>query len=349
MPMSRRQFLKGLFGTGAVLATGAVAYRVSKNSKKPLPDLNPKLEIADETQLLMDSYFPLLKLNEGENFSFYRCARKKVSVGYGTNFEANPHWFRDIPLYYKGKKLSQKEAINVYTKMTKMSDEELENYTIQPQDARALADKGMKFFIGKLQDQIQNPKTKESVFFELPLCMQALALDVMYNVGVGYYSEKEKKHKGFMAYKKFKAALLSRDFETAMKESKVYVDKNAKTVNLNRERRKKRLYRVMKIVQANKNNLNMIPQLICQDYDATVPAVSIRKRWGIPYPYFEKALNRDPDLTCELSMAQGEYCHIKLYQKRALEAIKSKSTEKKVAQTSQKRMAVLGKKRQAER
>lgn len=349
MPMSRRQFLKGLFATGAVLATGTTVYQVSKNSKKPLPNLNPKLEIEDETQLLMDSYLPLLKLNEGENFSFYRCARKKVSVGYGTNFEANPHWFQNIPLYHKGKKLSQKESLNVYTRMTKMTDDELENYTIQPQDAKALADKGMKFFIEKLQNQIQNPKTKKSVFFELPLCMQVLALDVMYNVGVGYYSEKEKTHKGFMAYKKFKAALLSRDFETATKESKVYINAKDQTVNLNRERRKKRLYRVMKIVQANKNNLNAIPRLIYQDYDANVPAVSIRKKWGVPYPYFEKALNQDSDLTCELTIVQGEYCHIKLHQKKALEAIKSKSTEKKVAQTSQKRLAVLGKKPQTER
>ena len=234
------------------------------------------------------------------------------------------------------KKAKNKKA---YKKEKKQVEAKLAQYTIQPQDAKKLADRGMRYFIGQLESRFKNPKTNQSCFFDLPLCMQGLALDIMYQIGPSRFAN----------YKKFKAALLARDFETAVKESKVYIDKDAKTVSLNRERRKKRLLRVMKIAQAHKNNPNAIPQLICQDYNATVPAVSIRTKWGIPYPYFEKALNRNPDLACELSMAQGEYCHMKLCQKKALEAIKSKASEKKVDLTSQRRQTVFGKKRQTER
>ena len=372
MVVSRRSFLKGLLATGSVAVVGnLVKNNVESLGKKTetIGELSEKFVsrktesapkkakpvVPKDVQLLMESFFPILKLNEGEKFCFYLCAKDKVSVGYGTNLEANPH------LYHNGQKLSMEESIKAYVQMNKMSanlaemkkaknkkaykkekkqvETKLAQYTIQPQDAKKLADKGMRYFIGQLESRFKNPKTNQSCFFDLPLCMQGLALDIMYQIGPSRFAN----------YKKFKAALLARDFETAVKESKVYIDKEAKTVSLNRERRKKRLLRVMKIAQAHKNNPNAIPQLICQDYNATVPAVSIRTKWGIPYPYFEKALNRNPDLACELSMAQGEYCHIKLCQKKALEAIKSKATEKKVALTSQRRQTVLGKKRQTER
>jgi hypothetical protein len=204
-------------------------------------------------------------------------------------------------------KAYQKERKSVETKLAK--------YTIQPQDAKKLADRGMRYFIGQLESRFKNPKTNQSCFFDLPFCMQGLALDIMYQIGPGKFDQ----------YKKFKAALLARDFETAVKESKVYIDKKAKTVSLDRERRKKRLLRVMKITQAHKNNPEAIPSLIKEDYCQNVPAHSWRKKYGIPYLYLERKVNMPKELPCEVDMANGELEHMKLCRARATESIRSQS------------------------
>ncbi len=340
MPVSRRSFLKGLLAAGVMTAApNLMGQDDKKDEKKNVPYFFGETDSQD-VQLLMNRFFPLLKINEGEKIQFYLCSSDKVSVGYGTNMEANQSWFQDVLLSYDGKKLSQKESQKSYDKMKalskalaekceklkkgtigkkevekerKMVKAELARYAIQPLDALRLAEKGMRSFIGMLEKQIVNPKTKKSVLFELPFCMQALALDVMYQIGPAKFTN----------YKKFKAALLARDFDTATKESKVYLNKEKKTVSLNRERRKKRLLRVMKIVQTNKNNPACIPNLIKEDYCQNVPETSWRKKFGIPYIYMERAINQPIEVPCEIILARGELDHVRLCRQRAIKAMKS--------------------------
>lgn len=341
MAISRRSFLKGLFATGAVAAVPTILGQIEQ--KETLKDVNYSFGKSEskDVRLLMTCFFPMLRINEGELFHFYLCSSNKVSVGYGTNMEANTDWFQNVSLSRDGKKLSQEESQKCYDKMKALSKAlaekyeklkkgtiskkevekerkivktELVRYTIQPMDALKLVEKGMKSFIGVLEKQIVNPKTKKSVFFDLPLCMQALALDIMYQIGPNRFEK----------YKKFKAALLARDFETATKESKVYLNKEKKTVSLDRERRKKRLIRVMKIAWANKEKPRLLKSLIEKDYAQNVPALTIRRTAkGIPYPYWERSANQEREVPCELKMAIGEINHMDLCRQRAIETVKN--------------------------
>ena len=334
MAVSRRQFLKGLLESSVVVAAGGTAILFSnKDEFLPYQTLDIDPTAPKEVQLLMSSYFPMLRLNEGESFTFYRCPAGKVSVGYGTNLEANPSWFKNVSLYKNGEKLSEKESEDVLAKMKKMDKDTLKYYAVSPEDALKLAGKGMRCFIEALEKQLVNPKTKKSILFDLPIPMQALALDVIYNVGPGMVNSQTGKSSGFKSYKKLKEALIARDFNKATEEAKVYVDRKTKAVNLDRERRKKRLVRVMRIVHAYKEAPSKIAVALQKDYEANVPALSIRKKAGIPYPYAERSLNQKADLVAENEIAKGELERMRRCRERILNRSKTKTSATQAIQT----------------
>ncbi len=277
MNISRRGFLGVLFGAGV----GAVAKAAVP---APLREMIPEHEVTPE-QLLVAAYFPTLKVNEGEKLHFYRCSARKVTVGYGTNVETNSKALADVAVFKKGVKLSKFGKALFMRKMKKMSDEELKQYTVQRSDAVKMAWKDTVQSIKTLQKTLVG-KDKESYFFNLPLCMQALALDVFYNLGPA----------GFRKYKKFQAALKTGNFAGAVRESRVYTNKKTKKVNVRREAYKKRSLDVMNVVRLNVAlPLPQILNLVAQSHVKAAPK--------------ENPLDREVNLKAEAALAVGEYYH----------------------------------------
>ena len=307
MEASRRSFIRGILALTAIAATApgmellaGEAAPTKKGGQQP--QKKPSLPgLWYDRRLLIDSFFPMLEMNEKEVLHFYRDTKKKITVGYGSNVQANPSLLSNVTIYHKKKKLTPEEKKVFLSTMASKSKSDLSNYHISQDDAKKMATTTMDQFLTSLSTTFTNPKTKKSFFFELPLCMQALCLDIIYNVGSD----------GFAKFVKFKKAITARDFSTATKESLVYTDVKNKKFNKNRERLKKRLIRIMKIVQDNFQKKS--PQIFASlqaDYRAQVP-LKIR-------------LLRGPkECRSEALLAEGELTHIRLHQMRTQANAKS--------------------------
>ena len=305
MDVSRRGFLGMLLSAG-VMSVEAKSKLAKKVVAAPAtPVITPKEipNLAAKEKILMDSFLPILKVNEGESFSFYHRSGDKVTVGYGTNVEDNIRYLDNVPIFFKGKELSAEERRAFLSTMTSKSNSDLAKYTIRPADAEKMARRGMKEAISDLAQVFKNGNGT-SAFYDLPLCMQALCLDVFYNVGRGNFAE----------YKKFQAAIRERRFDSAVKQSIVYVDADKHT-NLKREWMKKRLLAVMRLVQAHPTLQPMlIKKLVEQDYNRSTPATT-------------RTLKQS-NLAGEISMALGELALIRLRQQEGRVVAKSNLTPK---------------------
>lgn len=300
--MNRRSFLKGLLalGVSTVLPAGqklmaAEPVPRKKSIIKSTQNLSAS-EFSRDQELLISSFFPMLIINEKEVLHFYRDKKENITVGYGINVQSNNTILSDVVIYHKNKKLNATEKKSFLDTMTSKSDSDLSDYTVSRDDAQKMAKLKMNQFITKLSSVFSNSKTQKTFFFDIPLCMQALCLDIMYNVGVT----------GFSKFVKFKEAIRKRDYTKATDESRVYVNTETKAVNENRERLKKRLIRVMKIVQNNKTKTpEQISALLKADYRKQVP-LQIQIMRGAIEQKSEKAL------------ADGELARMRLLKKRAL-------------------------------
>ena len=310
MPFTRRGFL-GLLASAGIFAAEARSLPQSKASPakpaaKPVQRTTtlPSSDLL-KGRLLIDSYLPILKVNEGEKLNFYHKPGDKVTVGYGTNVESNPSYLSDVTIYYRGKPLMPAGKKVFLATMAKKNQTDLAQYTITAEDAKKMAIRGMRDSIPKLAKVFATPKNPAS-FYGLPLCMQALCLDIFYNVGSA----------NFEKFKKFKAAIQRQDFDTAVKESVVYVDKKKKTTNFKREWMKKRLLAVTRLVQKNSNlRADALERLVTQNYEQTTP-LSVR------------ILQRS-NLKGELSMAIGELTQIRL-QRREKERARTSQAKSKI-------------------
>ena len=306
MEMNRRDFIKGILaltaltgmsGTKLLAAVPAPAKQpapAKEQTPKPQKEITPPGPEYDRS-LLINSFFPMLEINEKEVLHFYRDCKKKITVGYGSNVQANSSLLSNITVFHKGKPLTAEEKKAFLEQMTAKSDRNLSGYRISRKDARKMAKSMLEGFVTKLTTIFTNPKTKKSFFFDLPLCMQALCLDVMYNVGTT----------GFAKFVKFQKAMTDRDFKTATREALVYTDAKKKTTNKNRERLKKRLIRIMRLVQDNsQKSFPEIYASLQEDYRNNVP-IQIR------------LLRGTQECRSEARLAEGEYTHIRLNQLRA--------------------------------
>ena len=267
-----------------------------------------------EKDILLDAYLPILKLNEQLKLHFYRCSKRKVTVGYGSNVEKNSGLLTNVTIFYSGKPLNAAQKKLFLSSMTSKTDAELKQYTISAHDAEKLMRTFAENAITKISQTFTDSKTKKSSFYDLPLCMQALCLDIFYNVG----------EEGFKGYKKFQAALKAKNYTQALKESVVYTNKTLRKTNKEREYRKKRLLAVMQIVQKYANNpAGDIIHHVQQD----------NARHQLPnYP--QSVL--DQQLSIEKGLATAEKAHMMLMQKRAQKALT------KVAPALLRRHAVQG-------
>ncbi|MDY6408100.1 MAG: hypothetical protein SPL08_05330 [Pseudomonadota bacterium] len=276
---------------------------ISAPQKEVLP-LSKTFSQAD-AQMLMDAYFPILKVNEAEKLHFYHRKGDKVTVGYGTNVESNSGYLAGVVIYHQNKALTPEERTDFFNKMKTMSNADLAGYTISKDDAKKMAVQGMTDAIQALTQKfatVSNPK----FFHRMPLCMQALCLDVFYNVG----------RKGFAGYPKFQAAIRSKNYDEALKQSVVYVDKKKKITNEKREWMKKRLLAVMRLVQGHPTmSWAEMAILVKRDYEKNTPALM-------------RLLSRS-NLEGELSMAKGELSLLaikrrEMEQKRAINLAQSR-------------------------
>ena len=306
MSISRRQFLTGLAGLFA--ATTFAQASPQKGTTPPAPTVSaeppaklPGMEY--DIKLLTDSFFPMLRLNEGESFKFYKDSKGIVTVGYGSNVQGNPKRLAGVPVYFQGKPLSAEARKLFIATMKDKTPWMLSQYSITKADAVKMAHADMKKSILHLRRVFSDPKTKQSYFFDLPLCMQALCLDVLYNVGAAKFEK----------FIKFKGALKNRNFALATRESKVYTDKSKGAVNKGRERRKNRLFRIMCVIDDNpKYTGAQLISAVREDYKKSVPLLTRARCFGIESP-------------CEERMIMGELCHRRLMQMRAQEAAKAKA------------------------
>lgn len=344
MAISRRGFLGLLLGGGAVVSLRAnpITKTILSASSSPL-----KKEPATPEELLFESYFSTLKINEGEKFYFYLCSVKKITIGYGTNTEDNPSALTKTTIYCNQKPLTEterkalfkkmekspgiewralqeqkqklekrkkeltednKQSIQTQKELKKINDQlkinkqkenicnkklekfsaELKKYTIQKEDAERMARTDAFNSIKSLKKILIANNSQQTYFFNLPLCMQTLALDIFYNIG----------GPKFKNYKKFQAALKRGDFATAVKESIVYTNPAEKKVNIGRELRKKRSFDVMNIVRQNytKKPTDVL-KLVAQNHEQA----NLK----------EAPADRKVNLEVEASLAFGEYlnCH----------------------------------------
>ena len=302
MDMNRRSFLKGLLALGASTVFPA-GQKLMAAESSPSPKNTPKApqnpartDGLRDKELLISSFFPMLVMNEKEVLYFYRDKNKNVTVGYGTNVQSNSAILSGVEIYHKNKKLTATEKKSFIDTMTSKSDAVLSDYTVSREDDKKMAKEKMDEFITELSSVFLNSATKKTAFFDIPLCMQALCLDIMYNVGVT----------GFSKFVKFKEAIRKRDYVKATDESKVYVNTKTKATNKNRERVKKRLIRVMNIVQNNQNKTpEQISALLKADYKKQVPLQVQITRGSM-------------EQKCENSLAKGELTRIDLLKKRTL-------------------------------
>ena len=287
MNITRRGFLELLAGVTLVgCAKGEDTQSQKKKASRTPSGLSPQEE------MIVKYFLPMLKRNEDAekednepaNFQFYCKSEDKVTVGYGVNIEANSSLLDDVSVYHNGKKLSDQERKTFLDTAAKKDNDTLAQYTITAEDAEYLTKKAM---VAELRNtaRILSDANGKTFLYDLPFCMQALAFDICYNVGQGHFKE----------YKKFKAALLARDYDKALKESLVYTNKKKKTTNKRREWAKKRLLDIMRLVQKNSStDPKNIRQLLQQDYDANTP-------------YSRRLLNRHTKFSHEISIATAEW------------------------------------------
>ncbi|MBR6412839.1 MAG: hypothetical protein IKS41_06755 [Alphaproteobacteria bacterium] len=281
MAITRRGFL-GLLVSAGVMAAEARPAPAPKTAASPAPQQKP----LSSGSLLIDSYLPILKVNEGKSLHFYHKKGDKVTVGYGTNVESNPGYLSGVPIFCNGKVLTPVERRTFLATMAAKTKDDLAKYSIRASDAQKMAIMGMRDAILSLVSTFATPRDK-NFFHNLPLCMQALCVDVFYNVGRG----------NFEKFPKFQSAIRRKDFDEAVKESVVYVDKETRQTNKKREWMKKRLLAVMRVVQANPAvKTDALTQIIEQDYIRNTPLTT-------------RVLGRS-NLEGELSMARGEWAHL---------------------------------------
>jgi len=268
--MSRRQLLKLL---GGFLVVGAVESVFGKETPKtPAAPAYPKAY-----DILWRAYFPMLKQNEGEKLTFYRCAQNKATVGYGINVQSDPKQLDGITVCYRGKPLSAGQRALFIKGLKDKTAKDLAKYSISRADAEKMAKRTTCAAIKSLEETFTGKR-----FLDLPVPMQALALDIFYNVGSA----------AFAKYKKFKKALETNNFVQASSESTVYIG-SGKT-NKAREQRKKRLLNLTQIIQKNANKpLKTIQELAAQDYQKNTPKLV-------------QVLNGRTDRACEDALIRGE-------------------------------------------
>lgn len=287
MAISRRGFL------GLLAASGLSSLASASGLPIDAPKITPKMTSREKLFL---SYLPVLEANEQKVLNFYRCSQSRVTVGYGTNLSAHQKKFQDlnITILYQGRPLTQKQRDIFFNNAEDLHETTLKKYTISETDALRLAQTTTNEFIDFLDNHFRKPtdKSKRAILFDgLPLCMQALALDVLYNTGTA----------GFKKYVKFDNALRIGDYETAVAESRVFTNKKTREYNIQREIRKKRFLDICKIVWRSVNKgerlSDLLPQIVAS-YDAQ-PDTS------------KKTKERHLNLCAETALATGEYYHFK--------------------------------------
>lgn len=268
--ISRRQLLKLL---GGFLVVGAVESVFGKEVvKTPAPSPYPKAY-----DILWRAYFPMLKQNEGEKLTFYRCAQNKATVGYGSNVQSDPKQLDGITVCYRGKPLSAGQRALFIKGLKNKTAKDLAKYSISRADAEKMAKRTACAAIKSLEKTFTGIR-----FLDLPVPMQALALDIFYNVG----------NAAFAKYKKFRKALETNNFVQASSESTVYI--GAGKTNKARERRKKRLLNLTQIIQKNANKpLKTIQELVARDYQKNTPKLV-------------RVLSGRTDRICEDALIRGE-------------------------------------------
>ena len=184
MPFTRRQFLGTLAAAIGLAATPGIARAMKPAPQAPKANSNGVLTQKYNEDLLIDSFFPTLAQNEGERLHFYRCARKKVTIGYGTNVQDNPSALTGVSVLHKGQVLTPAQLKSFLDSMKDLTKAQLKKYTVSKTDAKKMAVTGMRTQIQELARRLTDDKTKKSIFFGLPLCMQALCLDISYNIGI---------------------------------------------------------------------------------------------------------------------------------------------------------------------
>lgn len=200
--------------------------------------------------------------------------------------------------------------------MTSKTKAELKQYTISRTKATIMSLKDMHNRILNLRHLFRDDKTQKPIFFDLPVCMQALCLDVIYNRGIAGFTRE---------YKKFQAAIKRRDFPTAVKESKIYVNAAKRVVNTYRERRKQRFLRILNIVRENKDtSILVIQKKLSQDYVANVPVLV-------------RLLNGTEDMRSEQALAHGEMEHMRLQKERTQKVAVERAKTNAMRALSQKR------------
>ena len=273
MLVTRRGFL-GLLASAGIMAAGAQPLTTAQNKKNTTPAL---AGLSADEERLIKYFFPMLKRNEAKtwtfstimdaekediepaSFPFYHKTGDKITVGYGVNVEANGELLSGIPIYHRGKALTEAERKIFLNTMTEKDSDVLGEYTIKAEDAVLLGKKAMLKEIRNTARILSRDDGKSTFLYDLPFCMQALAVDICYNVGSGK----------FRKYEKFKNALLARDYDKALKESVVYTNKETKATNKKREWSKKRLFEIMRLVQKNASlGAEKIKALLRQNYEA---------------------------------------------------------------------------------
>ncbi len=275
--LTRRKMLKIL---GSLMVAGVAQPVLGKRTpkapsvpRKKEASLPPKKASCKETKLppktpvaypiaydrLWQAYFPTLKKNEGEKLCFYRCANSKVTIGYGSKIEGNTKQLDNTTVYYKGRALSKEKKALFLSQLTSKTNATLMDYSITRGDAEKIA----KNFAYQAMHTLDT-EFKEIHFVDLPIPMQALALDVFYHVG----------RDSFKKYKLFRSALAQKDYATALAESKVYLNTKTRSVSLKRERRKRRLFRIQQIIQENRTKTqDEIQKLVAQSYKKEMPLI----------------------------------------------------------------------------
>ena len=228
-------------------------------SKETKPSSPTSVAFPKAYDRLWQAYFPTLKKNEGEKLCFYRCANNKVTIGYGSKIEGNTKQLDNTTVYYRGRALSKEKKTLFLSQLTTKTNAALADYSITQRDAEKIA----KNFAYQAMHTLDT-EFKEIHFVDLPIPMQALALDVFYHVG----------RESFKKYKLFRSALAKKDYAKALAESKVYLNAQKREVSLKRERRKRRLFRIQQIIQENRTKTQEeIQKLVAQSYKEETPLI----------------------------------------------------------------------------
>ena len=301
MLMSKHSFLLSMALLGAVFSPSLIARMPRTKAHRPIAcntvTISPHIQL--ENDILLDAFLPVLKLNERLKLHFYRCPKRKVTVGYGSNVEKNPDLLTGVTIFHSGKPLNPNQKRLFLSSFATKTDRELQQYRISVKDANRLMNVFARRAITSIAQHFTDPKTNQSFFYDMPLCMQALCLDIFYDVG----------EDGFKEYKKFRAALKAKNYELALKESVVYTDKKTRHTHKEREYRKKRMMAVMRIAQKYADKpIGDIARYIQQD----------NTLHRLPN-YSRSALEQQ--LSIEKNLAIAEKAHIILMKKRRLKVL----------------------------